>query len=631
MPHFGEMAAVKEQIIRLKKKSLKRVFGTVDLFSIGYGDIGSSLYYTLGATALYALGATPLALLLAGFVFVCTALTYTEMSTMFPEPGGSAAYSRHAFNDFVSFVAGWGLLLDYIVTIAISAFAVPPYLRQLLDWAGVVSVGSPWVHCSFTIAIIFFLFLLNFFGAKHSGRFTTILALFAITTQAAIVLIGALFLLNFETVFSHMKIGVQNVDWSPSGWGFAKGCAMAMVAYTGIEAIAQLSPETKQPGILVPRAIRWTTGIVLVLYVGITFVGLSVVSPQELSTTYINDPIGGIARQFPVGGEILAPWVGLLAAMILSIAANAGLIGCSRLIFSMGEYYQVPNFCYKLHSKFRTPYVTLFLFSSFAAFIVALSRGQMLFLADLYNFGAQIAFFSVHGALLVLRWKKPDMRRPYRAPLNIPVGKNRSFPLTAILGAAASLSVWILVVVTKPEGRTIGLIWMLAGVAMYLFYRKKQKISPFAQSRLVQVSVPEFRPLNVRHVLAIARCTKEAQTMQTASVFAKAYKAELTIATILEIPYSLPMETPMPRLEALAEAALKRAEAVARELHLTPNLKIVRSRSLSAALSMLAEEKSFDFVIVGADYQEMQQGDPFVKQAQRLLQSSPCRVMFCRS
>ena len=115
-------------IPQIDKGTLKRVLGVFDLFAIGYGDLGSSIYYALGVTALFALGATPIAMILAGIVFICTALSYAEMSAAFHESGGSASYARHAFNDLVSFIAGWGLLLDYIVTIAISAFTVGPYL-----------------------------------------------------------------------------------------------------------------------------------------------------------------------------------------------------------------------------------------------------------------------------------------------------------------------------------------------------------------------------------------------------------------------------------------------------------------------------------------------------------------------
>ncbi|HEY4255110.1 MAG TPA: amino acid permease, partial [Chlamydiales bacterium] len=143
-----------ERIARLEKKSLKRVLGIGDLFAVGYGDVGSSIYYALGATALYALGATPLAMALAGFVFICTALSYAELASTFPEAGGSATFTRYAFNDLISFIAGWGLLLDYIVTMAISAFTIPAYLKSTLLMLGLPPFGSVMSQIIATMVIL---------------------------------------------------------------------------------------------------------------------------------------------------------------------------------------------------------------------------------------------------------------------------------------------------------------------------------------------------------------------------------------------------------------------------------------------------------------------------------------------
>ena len=372
---------MKTHVVHLEKRNLKRVLRVGDLFSVGYGDVGSSLYYALGATALYALGATPLALAIAGFVFICTALTYAELGSAFAETGGSATFARHAFNDLISFIAGWGLLLDYIVTIAISAFAIPPYLSSILELAGVPAgvIGSPGVHISITLFIIIFLLFLNIGGIKHSTRMSYYLALITIVTQLLIIAIGLLFVLNLPLVISHLRIGVPGVDWSPDWGQFLKGTAMAMVAYTGIESITQLSAEAKHPGVVVPQAIRRAMVVLVILYLGISVVGLSVVSPIELGTTYLMNPIEGIVQHFPVGGKFLGPWIGLMAAILLMIASNGGLIGSSRLTFSMGEHYQLPYFFYRTHPRFRTPHVSLTVFAILACLLVIVSRGHMLF------------------------------------------------------------------------------------------------------------------------------------------------------------------------------------------------------------------------------------------------------------
>ncbi|PIS02829.1 MAG: amino acid permease [Chlamydiae bacterium CG10_big_fil_rev_8_21_14_0_10_42_34] len=620
------MSDSSDHVVHLEKKSLKRSLGAKELFSVGYGDVGSSIYYALGVTALYALGATPIAFALAGFVFICTALTYAEMASTFPEPGGSATFSRYAFNDLISFIAGWGLLLDYIVTIAISAFAIPPYVKYIIPYSS--SVIS---HTVATCLIIGILYLVNLVGVKHSGRLSLVLAVITIISQAFVILAALFLLLNLPHVISQLKINVPGAAWSPSWGDFIKGTAMAMVAYTGIESIAQLAAETKKPSIAIPKAIKWTVLTLVILYIGISIVGLSVISPQALGTTYVDDPVAGIVAQFPFGGKWLAPWFGLIAAIILLIAANAGLIGCSRLAFSMGEYYQVPHIFYRLHPRFRTPYISLGAFTLVAMIIVILSQGQMLFLADLYNFGAQIAFFSAHMSLIVLRCKKPSLTRPYKAPFNIPIGKGRSIPLTALIGTLATFSVWLVVVITKPDGRNLGLIWIGFGLLMYFLYRKKKQISPTGQLSIEKIKIPEYHPMHLKHILVTARMLGNTDALQTACQLAKSYNCKITAVHVIEIPASLPMHASMIKREEIGDAALKRAEAVAREYDLSIDLKLVRSRTIEGALLELLSHGEYDMVVVGTKKHELRTKEHFAVEVEKLLIDAPCRVIFCKS
>ena len=618
-----------QRIFRLEKKHLRRVLGSWDLFAVGYGDIGSSIYYALGATALYALGATPLALLAAGFVFICTAFSYAEMSATFPEPGGSATFSRYAFNDFVSFVAGWGLLLDYIVTIAISAFAIPPYLRSLINLAGIPYDNTPVFHIGFTVVIIGLLFVVNYFGVKESGRLSLILAIFTIITQFAIIAIGGFLFLNLPLIISHLKINVANANWSPDWWSFAKGCSAAMVAYTGVEAIAQLAAEVKQPARSIQHAIKWTVAVVLFLYMGLSTIGLSVLTPFELGTTYLENPVLGIAENFPIGADWLGPWVGLTAAIVLLIAANAGLVGCSRLVFSMGEYYQVPSFCYKIHPKYQTPYITLILFAILSAVVVICSGGHMLFLVDIYNFGAQMAFFFVHMALLVLRWKYPDLERPYKAPFNIPFGKGRYLPLTAIIGALVSLAIWLLVVATKWEGRILGFSWVGVGILFFYLYRRKTKLTVFGKTHIETIKISKYKPMILHHILVAIRGAEETHMLETAFQLAKQHNALVTVTYILEIPHTLPIDGGIPKKEKVAEFALQVAEALGLEFNIHPTLKLVRARAFDPALVDLASTEGVDLIITGAYHADLQKNH-LLNQTENLLKESRCPVLFYR-
>nr|NGX27763.1 putative transporter [Chlamydiota bacterium] len=298
----------KRSIARLEKDTPPRKLGVTDLFAVGYGDLGSSIFYALGITTFFALGAAPISLVLAGIVFVCTSLTYAEMTAAIPASGGSASFARIAFNDFVSFIAGWGLLLDFIVTIAISIFVILPYLSFF--YGGPIHVS---VHLAISVGIIGILYIVNYFGVQHSTRISIFLTGIALFTQVLILILALFGGVDLVKVFEQMKIGVQ-ANWSPTWDNFLKGTAMAMVAYTGIESIAALGSETKRPIKTLPRAVMIVMSVLVTMYLAISVIGLSVMSPQELGTKYVDNPILGIVNNLPFGSAALVPWVGFLAA-----------------------------------------------------------------------------------------------------------------------------------------------------------------------------------------------------------------------------------------------------------------------------------------------------------------------------
>ncbi len=616
----------RETIVHLEKKALKRRLGIFDLFAVGYGDLGSSIYYALGVTALYALGATPIALGLAGIVFICTCLSYAEMSSAFPESGGAAAYARYAFNDLVSFIAGWGLLLDYIVTIAISAFAVPAYLARFLDVFGITLLDWVGNQIVASIIVIGILFILNMRGIKESTTSSIVLTFFTIVSQVIIIAIAGFFLLNIKDVIHHLKIGAADNPFSPTWPEFWKGTAMAMVAYTGIESITQLASETKNPTKVIKGSIKITMYTLLAIYIGISIVALSAISPHDLGTKYIDDPVAGIALALPFGSSILTPWIGLIAAFIIFAASNSGLIGSSRLSYYMGQHYQIPKAFYHLHSKYQTPYIALAFFAILAIIVIVLSKGQLQFLADLYNFGAMIAFFFCHLSLIVLRVKKPDLARPYRSPLNIPFGKHK-IPITAIIGVLATFSVWVLIVITKPAGRYMGVLWILFGVAMYFYHRKKKMIAPTAKITLEPIRV-SYTPLVFKTILVAMKSAKNIDIIQAACEIAKLHKAKVHVVYAIEIPLALPFDIPLAAKVKAGEHALKQAEAVGRENNIPMDFHLIRARSIKKAILDVLKEEKPDLVILGASHLE---GDESVaKSLERPLRQFSCKVWICQ-
>lgn len=578
----------KDKILSLSGEPIKRTLSVLDMFSIGYGDLGSSIYYALGITALYALGATPIALGLAGIVFVCTALTYAEMASCFKDSGGSASFARRAFNDLVSFIAGWGLLLDYIVTIAISAFSIGPYLAYFIP-----ELTETSFQIGLTCGLIGILFLLNLIGIKESTRVSLVLTLTVLVTQTVIIVIVTTTSLDLPEFFSGLKINSGGPN-SPTWPQFFKGTAMAMVAYTGIESIAQLGAEAKRPQKNVPRAIVLAFYVLIAMYLCLSVVALSVLTPHELSTTYQEDPIAGIVAKLPYASKMIGPWLGLLAASLLFVAANAGLIGASRLSFNLGEYYQLPRFFYKLNHKFKTPQNALIFFATLSMIVVIASKGSLSFLADLYNFGAMIAFTSAHCSLIALRYKYPDMDRPFRIPLNIKF-RGKTYPISALIGAVCTFSVLILVIITKPYGRNLGISWMTVGVCLYLYYRRYKKIKFSGTVAVEKVPAPSFKELKISTIVVfIEKEDTFNNLMKIAIDTALNHKANIYVVYTLEIPYLAPIDTCLIQMQ---ENKMKSWQALAESKNIELNYQTIRARNISEAVYDFMDEKKGDLLI----------------------------------
>jgi APA family basic amino acid/polyamine antiporter len=461
---------------RIKPFHLKRVLGVPALFSAGYGDVGSSIYYALGIVAIMALGATPIVLAIAGLIYIFNALTYAEGGAMIPEAGGSASFARHGISDLVGFIAGWGLMLSYIATMAISAYTIPPYLAYF--WP---ILDNPTIDTLFAMGIILFLMILNVAGVRESSRLNILFIVADIVTQITLVILGVVLILgrNPGVLVQHM-FGQGN--W-PSAQNFVFGIAIAALCFTGVETVSQLAEETRRPAKRIPRAYFLMIVAVLVLFAGISIVALSAMTPQLLGDPvggWARDPVAGIAANLPskMLQSIFAPVVAVLAASILLTATNAGLLGISRLAFNMSSHNQFPPLLGRIHSRFRTPYVSIILFSLVALVLLAPGFANPRFFADLgalYVFGSLLCFALAHAAILGLRIKKPDLPRPFKLRLNITF-RRRELPLTALLGLAATAAIWIVVIVTQPFSRWAGILWMLVGLTIYYFYRLRKHV-----------------------------------------------------------------------------------------------------------------------------------------------------------
>jgi len=458
---------------RIKLPHLRRVLGVPALFSIGYGDVGGSIYYGLGLVALVALGATPIVLMIAGIIYIFNALTYAEGSAMIPEGGGSASYARHGFNDLVGFVSGWVLMLSYIVTMAISAYTIPPYLSHF--WP---VLNEPMIGTAVSMGIILFLMLINVLGIRESSTMNILFIVLDIATQVTLVVFGIILILIPKpwVLFQNM-FGQGN--W-PSMQSLVFGIALAALCFTGVESVSQHGEETRHPEKKMPQAYILMIVAVLVLFAGISIVALSAMTPQILGDPvngWARDPIAGIAANLPspILQDIFAPLVAILAATIMLVSTNAGLLGISRLTYNLSSHHQLPATLSRIHYRFRTPYIAIILFCLIAVLVLVPGFFATNFFADLgalYVFGSLLCFALAHAAILALRMKKPEMPRPFKLGGNIRL-KGRDLPITSVLGLIATSAIWIIVIITQPYSRWVGMGWLVAGLIIYSLYRWK--------------------------------------------------------------------------------------------------------------------------------------------------------------
>jgi basic amino acid/polyamine antiporter, APA family len=599
------------------------VHGVGALFSAAYGNVGSSIYYALGVTAAFALGLTPIAFVIAGLIFMFTAATYAEATVMYPEAGGSSSFARHAFNELVSFLAAWGQMLNYIITVAISAFFVPHYLSVFWEPLGAGPgdvIGG--------IVLIALLAALNVKGTQESTRVNLVLAIADLLTQIVLVAIGIALVLNAETLVNNVELGM-----APTWGDFALGIAVGMIAYTGIETISNMAEEARDAGRTVPQGTGLTVLAVLGLYALLPVIALSAMPvtesggefTTELGSKFADDPVLGIVENLGLSAgmtDLLRYYVGILAAVILVIATNAGLIGVSRLTYSMGQHRQLPEGLRQVHPRFKTPYVAILAFSTVGA--IALIPGETELLATMYSFGAMLSFTVAHVSVIRLRQIEPDREREWRPRLNV-----RAFgfdvPVTAVLGGLGTFGAWIVVMALNNRTLLIGAGWMLFGLALYLLYRRSQGLPP---AKTVKVLAPE--PLGVEEVeyesilVAFEQDPFSDEVMATANRLAARRRRGIHVLSLIDVPTHLPLDAPLEREEEEAQSKIERAKLICGQ-RATGHVERVRPGQGGHAIVEDARAIKAAAIVMQLRYRN---GTPlYGKTLQAVLGERPCRVI----
>ena len=618
---------------RRRQQGLERVLGTPALFATAYGNVGSSIYYALGLVAGIALGLTPLVFVISGLIFAATAATYAEGTVRFPEAGGSSSFARHAFNELVSFAAAWAQMLNYVITIAISAFFVPHYLS--IFWGPLRD--NPWDIVGGAI-VITVLVLLNIVGIKEAASLNIFLAVVDFATQLLLVLIG------FALIFSPHQVFSANLHWgvAPTWSSFFLAIPIAMIAYTGIETVSNLAEEARDPPRDIPRSITWVAGAVFAIYFTLPLIALSALpvarvgggfetklgEPPE-NGGFANDPVLGLVEHLGLHGTVLNAakvYVGLLAATILFIATNAGVIGASRITYAMASHRQLPEIFRRLHPKFKTPWLSLLVFAGLVA-IAVLLPGKTTFLGDMYAFGAMLSFTIAHAAVVALRIKRREREMRFRARPNLTIA-GVSWPLFAIFGGLGTAAAWFVVVVQKPAARWVGIGWLVIGLIFYVVYRRYMVRAPLRKTLRAPVLIGPAIALEYRSILVPVKPGRESEeAIDFACRLAAERGSSIAAVSVVVVPLELPLDAELPEEEAMANEALDHAVAIGELYGVDVVARLLRARSAGRAIVREAERRQAEIIVLGAPRADRSRRAIFSDTVDYILKNAPCRVM----
>lgn len=588
---------------------VKRSIGSPRLFAIVYTSLASAIYFSLGVIAGHALGLTPLVFLLAALFFALTALTYVEGASLHQDRGGATVFARYAFNELVSFVAGWAVLLDYTILIAVTTYSATQYLRVFWE-----PLGNRTEALLLSLAFIAWVVLANIrgFGGRRARRIGA-LVVGDLALQLLIVVLGLALFFDPHTLVSQVHLG-SVPTWS----GFVFALTIAAIAFTSLESAAGLAGEVRIGRAGLRQMVASGTATVVLGYVGIAVVAVTALPVHdghtELSTHYLDDPVIGIVTQMHPHwlAQSLRYLVGALATLTLIAAANSAMLGLSRLAYSLSTNRQIPSGLGRLHPTRSTPYVLIALAGLIAAGLAA--SENLDFLVGLYAFGAMLAFTIAHLSVCKLRYSEPDRDRPYRVPLSISL-RGGQLPLPAAFGAFISAIGWVTVMVVHEPARYAGLGWMAVGIVLYVVYRRADETSLWRRvtvSPQMLRSEPSAERSDYGSILVpLLGTALDEDIVQTAALLVageQTDEAAIDAATIeavwlFVIPMSLPLEARLPEAQVKhARQALARAKAVGEEYTgVQVATATVRTRRAGYAIVEEAKRRGVEAIVLAAE------------------------------
>ena len=589
----------------------KRLLGVPFLYAAASSAVGFSIYFSIGVVADRGLGLTPLIFLLAGLMFALTSLSYVEGGAMLRERGGSATFARHAFNELISFIAGWAILIDYLIVIAAAAITVSHYLTPI---SGTFGGGD--MELAVAIVVIGLAAILNIANVTGRNRQVrlVVLALAELGLQLLVIIVGLIVVLHPDRLTDQLHLFT-----SPSVKDIVYSLVIATIAYAGIEAASDLAPDLEFEPADLKRVLGVGAIAIPLIYAGIAAVSLMAVpvvqgphGPETaLAGQYIEEPILGVVANYDPGwvADFMKWAVMLVAVPVLFWAANTSMLGLSRHVYVLATNRQIPSWAGKLERTYSTPYIAIII-AALLALALAIP-GDIRFLARVYAFGALLAVTIAQVSIVRLRVVEPDLERPYRVPWNVRIGSHE-LPLPAILGALISGLGWISVFLLHHTAVYVGGGWMLFGLVFYVIYRRYVEGTPLTR----RVQVPEAslkkQPAEVEYstiLVPVFGTQLDDDIVSTAGRLADAEVEEgerpprLEVVYVAELPLTVPLDSPLPKdVLTGAEKALERAREVGDEYeNVEVTTKVVRARSIGAGIIEEARQKDVEVIVMGGE------------------------------
>jgi APA family basic amino acid/polyamine antiporter len=624
--------------------------GAGALFMVVYIAAASSLYFALGLIAEQSLDLTPVVMVLAGVFFVFTFMSYVEGSSLHIERGGASSFARYAFDEFVSFIAGWAILLDYAIVLALVASAVPNYLAVF--WSGFDSSAGEMI---IPVALIVVMTWSNIRGVSaETLRRRLPLGWIDLIVLLAIIVIGLFVVWNPSTLTDNIDLGS-----APTWNSLFVALILSTVAGTGIESASGLAGEIKI-GRRELKAVVWSSAAsTITIFTGISLVALMadpVLSGAGAGSTaitgeYVESPVVGVVLGFEPSwlAESLAYVVGVVAVVTLIQASRIYVLGPMRVTYALATNRQVPSAIGRLHPKYGTPYI--------AATAVALVASGLSLLDDpelliaIFAFGALLTFSIANLSIIRLRFSEPEAGRAYRVPFSIPIGKG-SLPIPSVIALLASFGAFIGVIVLRQNATIVGGAWLAVGIALYVTYRKTQgkplrgrvtipeadlkrrSARGTAKEGFGSILVPVFGGVLDDDIIGTAgRLAMEEGDDEEGAMIEALH--------VIEIPMSQPIDAPVPAERLVrARKILARAKEVGEEYQgVEVATATVRARSTGEAIVKEASRRGVEVIVLAAERPSRIRGGPLLggvepraaefigKVTEYVARKAPCRVI----